>query len=442
MVIYCCRHQHTLLRKEAFRVNRLVYQLVASRKRRIAARIRHDHRPSEVPMLAASNIQYELSARDRGLACGGIGAVHLLARRVGLIDAIDRRLHLLEGPSALPRIRPRAEHRLQHPGRRRRAWRTWRLLRTRRSASWTPWAPGGFPIPPPPATSAGASRRRMCGRSMEAYSTSARKQVWTLQEPEFFRQAILDADGTLAPTTGECKQGMDIAYDGTWGYHPLVVSLANTKEPLYLVNRSGNRPSHEGAAACFDKSIVVCRDAGFKSILLRGDTDFQSDGASGPLGRPAGREVPLRHRRHEEPDRAGPRPCRTAAWKRLERPAQYDVKTAPRNRPENVKEQIVKEREYREHSSASARTWRSSTISPVACQKAYRVVVVRKNLSVEKGDQVLFDDVRYFFYITNIRRHCRRTRSSCWPTTAATRRTSSPSSRAACRPCGCRWTTW
>jgi len=30
------------------------------------------------------------------------------------------------------------------------------------------------------------------------------------------------------------------------------------------------------------------------------------------------------------------------------------------------------------------------------------VVVVRKNLSVEKGEAVLFDDVRYFFYITNI----------------------------------------
>jgi hypothetical protein len=67
-------------------VNTLVYQILASRKRRLAARIRHDHRPSDVPLLAASNIQYELSARDRGLACGGLGAVHLLARRIGLMD--------------------------------------------------------------------------------------------------------------------------------------------------------------------------------------------------------------------------------------------------------------------------------------------------------------------------------------------------------------------
>jgi hypothetical protein len=30
-------------------------------------------------------------------------------------------------------------------------------------------------------------------------------------------------------------------------------------------------------------------------------------------------------------------------------------------------------------------------------------VVVRKNLSVERGEQALFDDVRFFFYITNDR---------------------------------------
>jgi hypothetical protein len=89
-----------------------------------------------------------------------------------------------------------------------------------------------------------------------------RLNLWKLQSPEFFKRAILDADGTMASTTGQCKQGMDISYDGQWGYHPLVVSLANTKEPLFLVNRPGNRPSHEGAAECFDKSILLCRDGG------------------------------------------------------------------------------------------------------------------------------------------------------------------------------------
>jgi len=101
-----------------------------------------------------------------------------------------------------------------------------------------------------------------------------RLQVWRKQPVEFFEEAIIEGDGTIAPTTGECKQGMDISYDGIWGYHPLVISLANTQEPLFLVNRSGNRPSHEGAAARFDQAVELCRRAGFRKIKLRGDTDF------------------------------------------------------------------------------------------------------------------------------------------------------------------------
>ncbi len=65
-------------------------------------------------------------------------------------------------------------------------------------------------------------------------------------------------DGTLAKTAGQCKQGMDIAYNGVWGYHPLVVSLANTAEVLSLVNRPGNRPSHENAIRKVDRSLVLC----------------------------------------------------------------------------------------------------------------------------------------------------------------------------------------
>ena len=95
-----------------------------------------------------------------------------------------------------------------------------------------------------------------------------------MQPDAFFERATLDMDGTLVGTTGSCKRGMDIAYDGTWGYHPLVVSLANTGEVLGLVNRSGNRPSHEGAAAEVDRCLEVCFRGGFRRVLLRGDTDF------------------------------------------------------------------------------------------------------------------------------------------------------------------------
>jgi hypothetical protein len=43
---------------------------------------------------------------------------------------------------------------------------------------------------------------------------------------------------------------------------------------LYLINRRGKRPSHEHAAESLDKMVALCRQAGFKRIRIRGETDF------------------------------------------------------------------------------------------------------------------------------------------------------------------------
>src|SRR5258708_27219757 len=137
---------------------------------------------------------------------------------------------------------------------------------------------------------------------------------------------------------------MDIAYDGTWGYHPLVLSLSETGEVLWLVNRSGNRPSHEGAPAAVDRVVSLCRKAGFRKVLLRGDTDFsQSEhldrwDAEGTLFVFGFDAMPnLKGLADDLP---------AAAWQPLIRPPAYTVQTQPRRRPANVKEQIVVEREF------------------------------------------------------------------------------------------------
>ena len=369
-----------------------------NRKRRIEYRLRHRHWTNQPrPMLAAGNIQYELADRVRGLGPGGIGAMHLLARRTGLVEAIDRRLHLLK--VHLPYHE--SDHVLNIAYNILSGGTCLEDLELLRNNEVYLDALGAQRIPDP--TTAGDFCRRFEETDVETLMNTindARVTVWRRQPAEFFEEAIIEADGTMAETTGQCKQGMDINYQGQWGYHPLLVSLANTGEPLYLVNRSGNRPSHEGAAVRFDQAIALCKRAGFKRVLLRGDTDFTQtkhlDGWHGAgirfiFGIDA---MPNLVEMAETLEKN--------AWKPLQRDATYTVKTVPRARPANVKEAIVRQRGF-ENIRLRSEDVAEFDYAPGHCRRSYRIVVVRKNLSVERGESVLFDDVRYFFYITNDR---------------------------------------
>jgi len=372
-------------------------QKLAHRKRRIERRIdKKDLRGCGEPMMTARNIHYEIADRTRGIGQGGIGAMHALAREVGLIDAIDKRLHLLK--IHLPYHE--SDHVLNIAYNALCGGTCLQDLELRRQDEVFLDALGARRIPDP--TTAGDFCRRFNYGSMQALIEAfdhVRCRVWSRQPEPFFEEARIDMDGSIVETTGVCKEGMDVAYDGRWGYHPLIVSLANTGEVLRLVNRSGNRPSHEGAAEQVDSVLKLCRRAGFRHIRLRGDTDFSQ---TAHLDRwdddPRVRFIFGYDAAANLKGMAEYLPAH--AWRRLERPARYLIQTEPRPRPAKVKEAIVVAREFQNIRLCSEDV-AEFDYQPTACAKVYRMIVVRKNLSVEKGERRLFDDIRYFFYITN-----------------------------------------
>ena len=383
--------------QKGFRVKTKIASQLRSRKSRIEKRLeRRNVGGSDRPILTASNIHYEMADRVHGLVHGGIGAMHALARDIGLIDAIDSRLKLLK--IHLPFHE--SDHVLSLAYNALCEGTCLQDIELRRNDEVFLDALGARRIPDP--TTAGDFCRRF--KSVDVMTLldvfdDTRIRVWAKQPDSFFEQAIIDMDGTLVETSGECKQGMNIAYDGTWGYHPLVLSLANTREVLSVVNRSGNRPSHEGAAEEVDRCLATCWRGGFRSVLLRGDTDFSQ---TEHLDRwNADRRVRfifgydampnLRNLAESVPERV---------WRKLDRPARYTAKTDARHKPDRVKEQIVVAREF-ENQRLQAESVAEFNYQPTACSETYRMVVVRKNISVEKGEKLLFDRIVYFFYITN-----------------------------------------
>jgi len=374
-------------------VNKNISKKLAKRKKKISKRLQKRHWTQQArPMLKASNIRYEIDGRHQGITHGGIGLIHLLAKNTGLLSEIDDNLHLLK--------RHLPYHESDHITN-----MTYNLFAggtcledielLRNDTAWLD-ALGADIIPDP--TTAGDFLRRFEEQDIVdfmAIKNTIRRKIWANQPATFRKQAIINIDGTICETYGQCKQGMDISYNGKWGYAPLIVSLANSREVLYVVNRSGNAPSHLGSAKWVDDSLDLVSNC-FEKIYVRGDTDFSLTSHFDKWDKRCTFIFGMDARKNLI-ELAGQIP--ECEWQTFKKPTR-EIKTKHRKRPENIKDKVVKKRKFKNLTTKFEHIAQFD-YRPGKCSQSYRMIVLRKTIKVLKGERQLFDDIRYFFYITN-----------------------------------------
>ena len=346
-----------------------------------------------MPTLGGSPIRYEMPERLTGIVQGGIGLMTQLVKYLGLAEAIDEHVDVLK------RHQPyhESDHVLTMAYNIVVGGRCVEDLKTRRQDVGFLDALGAERIPD--ATTAGDFLRRFDEDSvldlMEA-SNQARQRAWRSLPKASRKLALIDVDGTIVPTLGEKKEGADFSYKGTWGYGPLVTTMANTQEVLYVVNRSASRPSHDGAATWLDKTVALVLEGGFERARLRGDTDFSLT-ANFDRWSEAGVEFVFGIDAHQSfVQRAKALPVQR--WRRLRRRKRSAVveSAPPRVLGRNFRDEKVLERGFKNY-RLKEEHYAELPYKPSKSCRSYRMVVVRKRINVFQGQLQLEDEIRYHF---------------------------------------------
>lgn len=364
----------------------------AKSKRKLSKRLKNKNQTGKKPMFSTQKISYEIDDKNSVISCGGLGAIQNLVNSIGLSKEIDQNINLLK------------EHKPYHEsdhimnmvynilaG----GENIENIKRLRNNPEYMD-SLGAVRIPD--STTAGDFLRRFQKKDILTFMeviNYLRVKIWTKQNEAFKQKALICIDATIEETTGECKKGMNISYDKRWGYAPLLVSLANTREPLFIENRPGNTPSHVNAAFWLDKAIDLTSPI-FKEVWLLGDTDYS---LTKYLDRWDAQCVKFVFG-YDAIAKLRAQADLIADWKPLVHYPKYEIATKPRKKQDRVKDQIVIEKEYKTLNIIKEEI-AEFYYQPINCEKSYRMIVNKQIIEHAKGQTVLFQDIRYFFHITN-----------------------------------------
>ena len=366
------------------------------RQNQLQARLDRKWQPQRAtPVLESGKVHYEVSGRVEAICWGGLGLMQTLVKKLGLAEAIDEDLHLLKSH----RPYHESDHVLSLVYNVISGGHCLEDLKARRRDIGYLNALGAKRIPD--ATTSGDFLRRFTAPTVKILMDTInriRANVWQCQPKKDRRLALIDVDGTIVGTEGCKKEKMDYCYKKEWGFGPLVVSLANSQEVLYMVNRPANRPSHDGCVPWLDKAASWSLDqAGFEKVRFRGDTDFSLT-ENFDRWTDSGYEFVFGIDAHPSfVNRARALP--SEAWSLLERDSKSPQ--GKRRLAPDVKKKVVEERAYR-NLTVDREDIAEIDYQPQKCKKPCRMIILRKKIRVTQGQLSLEDEIRYFFYVTNV----------------------------------------
>jgi len=214
--------------------------------------------------------------------------------------------------------------------------------------------------------------------------------------------ATVDLDGHIEEELGVTKEGADFSYNGKWGFQPLLITLAQFSEILWIMNRPANGRSSENVAEALDKVLPRLKSY-FERILVRGDSDFDRSDIRA-ICRAHGAYTAFVGRDNREARTKLAMSVEEHQWRPFLSKAERQRRqrrTGPRKKKPNRRRQRARQRGYKE--LYQAREWMSEQFfSPPYEDESYRLVFRRQLIEHREGQIHMFDEYRYWSIVTDL----------------------------------------